>query len=498
MHKNRVSSAKALFFALLFACFLLRLIAAFVWPAGIDEAYAISISRDWSLSYFDHPPLTFWITRAVEQITGRHDASLIRIPFVLMGTISAWLVYDITLKSYGRLAAVWGLAWYSVAPFFLLSGGLFIVPDGPLNLALLATVRLLLPNILSCSKKISLPRSVAIGVCYSLALISKYQAIALLISLVGFVLLASHGSRDWLRSRNLLIATLPLCLLAFLPVVAWNSSHNWISFGFQAGRAGTASLSIQPDNFMATLVGQIFYLLPGTWLVMVICALQGLRRPRCIADSLFAWLTLVQPFCFLLLALVSQRSLPHWAMSGYLFGFPLVGAWTAEFIKLRPKLIRQVWTASASVIALAAIAVGLQFRNAFFTRIFAPDTLRLDSDWQLQDWTALEDAWAELGSPKTVLTRSWLVGGKVGHAIGGQVQIVPLLDPRHFQFFKAPDVTEMIAVEPARPGEFATAAELFKEFLVAKGFTVVGPPRRTIQKSAGYTRFEIISFSVKK
>ena len=46
---------------LLFIFTALRLLLAFVWPAGIDEAYAISISPDWSLSYFDHPPAVFTI-----------------------------------------------------------------------------------------------------------------------------------------------------------------------------------------------------------------------------------------------------------------------------------------------------------------------------------------------------------------------------------------------------------------------------------------------------
>jgi len=47
--------------------------------------------------------------------------------------------------------------------------------------------------------------------------------------------------------------------------------------------AGMASLSLQPGNLMAALVGQIFYRLPGTWPAMVICALHGLRayQVRC-------------------------------------------------------------------------------------------------------------------------------------------------------------------------------------------------------------------------
>ena len=41
-----------------------RLVTAASIGLGVDESYTISIAREWSLSYFDHPPLHLWIVHA--------------------------------------------------------------------------------------------------------------------------------------------------------------------------------------------------------------------------------------------------------------------------------------------------------------------------------------------------------------------------------------------------------------------------------------------------
>ena len=38
---------------------------------------------------------------------------------MLLGSLSALLLFDLTRQAYGALAAFWAVAWYSVAPFFL-------------------------------------------------------------------------------------------------------------------------------------------------------------------------------------------------------------------------------------------------------------------------------------------------------------------------------------------------------------------------------------------
>ena len=494
--------SRLLVLALLLGFTVIRLILAVTWPAGIDESYVIAVSRQWSLSYFDHPPLTFWISRSIWELFGSNNIALVRLPFVLMGTASALLIYRLTEKAYGTTAGLWALAWFSIAPFFLLSAGHFVVPDGPLNLALLITISLLLPGLLNPSNPIPIGRTMVAGLVYAVALASKYQALALVLSLAGFHFANRHarerliGNMPRTGSRKRALIFLVCSLLGLLPVVTWNSQHDWISFGFQAGRGVSEGLSIQPLNFVKTLGGQLAYLLPITWLVIIVAALKGIIKPNNRADSLFGWLTAVQPICFLGISLISHNSLPHWSMSGFLFGFPLMGAWTAEQLQSREKLITRTWLALAAVMCSAAIAVGMQFNTALFTRWWASPTLALDSNWQLLDWTTLLAVKKELTHPTCVVTRSWQVGAKVGYILGNNVSILPLTDPRHFQFIPRRHPCQMLAIEPAIPGKIKSTTENFLQLLAEKGFQASGPMQRITQANAGYPRIELLIIPV--
>jgi hypothetical protein len=51
MHDDKRTAARTIVIAT-----LLRLLIAAVLPLGIDESYAVVVSRRLTLSYFDHPP----------------------------------------------------------------------------------------------------------------------------------------------------------------------------------------------------------------------------------------------------------------------------------------------------------------------------------------------------------------------------------------------------------------------------------------------------------
>lgn len=486
---------KAAFILIAFTA--LRLLLAFAWPAGIDEAYAISVSQDWSLSYFDHPPATFTIAALTSLLTGSHSASILRIPFVLLGTASAWFIYDITRRAYGASAAFWALAWYSIAPFFLISAGLFVVPDGPLNFGLLASLWILLPGILDPKYKLTPLRYGAAGLFFAISLTSKYQAIALLASL-GLFAIFNKRSRTWLHTPALLL-TITIGLAGLIPVLLWNGSHEWISFNFQAGRAATAGLQLFPLNFLTTLGGQLVYLLPGTWLVIMACALKSIIQPKSPADSLFGWLSLILPIAFLSIALVSERSLPHWSMSGFLFGFPLVGQWTAQQSQRYNDFIKRLWVACAVLLSTAALGVGLQFKAALFTRALFKEAQPIDKNWQLQDWSALPKLWDAFNQPKTIVTRNWIVGAKASYSLATRARIIPLTDPRHFQFMERLGESEYLAVEPIDlQSDTKQAVQAFQATLVSNGWQPQGEAAIVEQKSGSYARFKIIGVSVRR
>lgn len=481
---------------LVLAFLAVRCVAAWLCPAAIDEAYGIVVSRAWSLSYFDHPPACFTLARLVAWLTGSESVFLARIPFLLAGTAAAWLVYDVTRLAYGSTAGLWALAWYSVAPFFLVSAGQFVVPDGPLDLALLLTLRLVLPDLLAPDRPPHLGRWCAAGTAFTLAFASKYQAVLFGASALA-VLVASPPHRRLLRTPAVW-AALAIAAVGTVPTLLWNQAHGWISLGFQAGRAGTGSLSIQPRNFLLVLGGQMLYVLPGTWLVTLVAGCRGVTRPRTLADRVFGWFAILPPLLFLAIALVSRRSLPHWGMSGFLFGFPLVGAWTARALERHRRAIHLTWWCAAAVLVAAFLGYSLQARHAIFTRAFPALATTCDLGWQHQDWPALAEAWAALGAPDVIVTSNWMTAAKAAHALGPAVALVPASDPRHFQFLPRPALDDIaFAIAPAVPGATDRVRDEFTARLGLLGWRVVGTPRVIDQRTGGQLRFQLVALPVR-
>ena len=120
--------------AILAGFFVARLFFAFSLGLGIDESYTLAISRLLSLSYFDHPPLHQWIAHFAALAVGENVVA--RVPFIAMFSATGWVYYRLTCELFGPRAAVIGLFALNVTPFFFASAGSWIVPDGPLLLAL--------------------------------------------------------------------------------------------------------------------------------------------------------------------------------------------------------------------------------------------------------------------------------------------------------------------------------------------------------------------------
>src|SRR5262249_56673903 len=70
---------------------LLRLATTVLMGMGTDESYTVSISRQFALSYFDHPPLHQWIVWAFQGLWGTGRAA--RLPFVAIAAGTTLLAF---------------------------------------------------------------------------------------------------------------------------------------------------------------------------------------------------------------------------------------------------------------------------------------------------------------------------------------------------------------------------------------------------------------------
>ena len=61
--------------AILVAGGVFRLILALlIWPS-VDESYVVAMSRRLALSYYDHPPMMFWLTGAATRLAGKRASA---------------------------------------------------------------------------------------------------------------------------------------------------------------------------------------------------------------------------------------------------------------------------------------------------------------------------------------------------------------------------------------------------------------------------------------
>lgn len=477
---------------LILAFLLLRLALSAVFPLIADEAYAVVVSRQPALSYFDHPPLAFGFARLFAWLFGTEAAFVVRLPHVVMGSGSAWLLFLVTRRAFGAEASFWAAAWYSVAPFFFISGGHFVVPDGPLAFFLLLTLWLVLPDLVE-DRRPDTRRWLLAGLALGAALLSKYTAV--LFGVAAFVLLL------WLpRGRRMLGSpgpwiALAIAVLCLTPVLVWNVRHDWASFGFQSGRAFSGMAN--PANFLAVQAGQSAFLLPWTWALALIAIARGILWPRLDAERIFAVLAVLPVLVFGATSFFGSEILPHWAMPGFLFAFPLVGAWSARMLGRMPRAVPRLLAGSAVAVPLVALLAVMQTNHALLTR-----ALGLSSpgfDWTILSWDALADDFAGRGiladSQSYLVPGSWISGGKAGHALGPSLPVAPPpKDPRHFAFLDDPRTqgrTRGYAVAAAWPGQGETALDQLEQ-LIAGIYRPSGEPWTVIQQVGGQPAFEIV------
>jgi 4-amino-4-deoxy-L-arabinose transferase-like glycosyltransferase len=369
--------------------------------------------------YFDHPPLSWWLSRGAALLLGSERPLVVRLPFVALFSVSTLLVYRLGALACSPPAGLWAAVALNLAPVLGITTGFWVLPDGPLVCALLGAGYCLMR---------ALPDQEAhwgwwlgAGACAGLALLSKYSAVLTLAGAVLY-LASSPVHRRWLGRPQPWVAV-ALAAVLFAPVVGWNASHGWASFAFQGGRAAAQRLNLGGPPLV--LAGAALYLLPWIWAGLVIALVRGLSAgPRARQSWLLCCLALPPIVGFAVVALWSPRVLPHWAVPGYLFAFPLLGAELARLAETRPKLLRRATTATVALLAFGLLVTAAELRWHWLGAV-APG---FDPGLQALDWTPLRGDLKGRGlllRPDTVIAgTSWWVTGKLDYALGGDPPVL--------------------------------------------------------------------------
>ena len=416
---------------LIVATFGARLLFAAFLGLGIDESYMVAAGRELQLSYFDHPPVAWWLAWGAADLAGNDSAIVVRLPFIALFAVSTVLMYRVTSALFDRRAGLCAAAVLNAAPVLGLTSATWVLPDGPLTAALLGAVACLL-RALPARGRAAWGWWLAAGICAGLALSSKYSA-ALTLSGALLFLLTEPASRRWLSRPQPYAAGL-VALSLFLPALIWNAEHGWMSFQFQGGRAGGHFSAVGP---LAAIGGAALYFLPWIWLPLVWCGFDALRRgPADCRRWLLVCLAAPPILLFTVISLWSHV-LPHWAAPGYLMLVPLLGeAIGRRWPNSRGIRISVIATGVFAVLGAALVASEVEFNwlPPVMTGTFMPDR---DPAMAAVDWRSLRTELAHrglLGRPGLVVAATrWLDAGKIDYALGGRVPVMCLgPDPREY------------------------------------------------------------------
>jgi Dolichyl-phosphate-mannose-protein mannosyltransferase len=414
---------------LIVLCAAVRVVFAASLGLGVDESYMVAAGRVLSLGYFDHPPASWWLSWGAAHLFATEAPIAVRLPFIALFALSTWLMARLGAAIADERAGFYAALLLNLSPVFSVTTGTWVLPDGPLDCALLGAALSLVHAVSEQSWR----WWIGTGLCAGLALFSKYSAVLTIFGALVF-LLTNREHRAWLRQPQPYAAG-ALALLVFAPVIVWNAMHGWASFAFQGDRA--AGMQFHPFAFFVVLGGEAVFVLPWIWLPLMAVFIAALRRgSREWRSWLLACLAAPPIVLFALIAMWSrQRVLFHWAAPGYLMLFPLLGDAVAR--RIGQAQVRRTIIATA-VFVLAGIAVVCtQIRLDWLHPVIAA-TARHDPDLEGFDWSSLRPELAARGwlqSGTIVGVPNWRDAGKIAIALGPDVTVLALsTDARQFGF----------------------------------------------------------------
>ena len=174
------------------------------------------------------------VQRCCDPVLGTQAPVVVRLPFILLFVLSQFLMWRIGCLISGRRAALWAVIALNLSPVFGVTTATWVLPDGPLDAALLAAVLCLL-HALSAGEALTsqpsrhdlAPRQswralawwVAAGLCAGLALFSKYSAALTVLGLLLFLADRPDPPVVWLARPEPYLAA-AAALAAFSPGAA--------------------------------------------------------------------------------------------------------------------------------------------------------------------------------------------------------------------------------------------------------------------------------------
>lgn len=311
-----------------------------------DEAYYWLWSTRLAGGYFDHPPMVAYVAWLSSFLPGELG---LRALFLLLGAAPVCFAAAIAaeLSEHPRAPLVAALL-AATAPMLTL-GGALALPDAP-QLAFYSGATWLLTRATG-------PRWLGVGALYGLALLSKYSS-AIFGPAVLLCALVEPSLRAELRTRWPYLGAL-VATAIFLPCIAWNASHDFVSFAFQLRHGfNDAGFGKHLPEYLGAVIG-------GAGPVVAIAGVMRLVRPGSPAAMRVAFVTLA-PLAVTTYSALRGKVEANWPAVAY----PALCAAAAVLIVGHVRARRWLVAGSMALGLIVALLYAVEVRHP---RLFAPN-----------------------------------------------------------------------------------------------------------------------------
>ncbi len=438
----------------------LRLWAAAGTGLGIGEAYYFRGAVHLDLSYYDQPPLFFWLSGISIRLLGLTNFAL-RLPAIIMFVGTMWLMFTTSRRLFNAWAGFFAVVLLNISFVFTIPVASWFQPDAPLMFFWMLCTWLLTSILFPRNErstaeirnnKETYTRWILVGIVLGLTTLSKYHAGFLLAGTFLFVVF-SKTQRHWLWHPGPYIAIV-LTILVSAPIFIWNMQHDWASFAFQGGRAGSGGeFEIHFNWFLRSLVGQMFWLAPWIWVPLVIQLYRTYKNRISHPPSHFFFWTAILPIGFFtIITLWANTQFHfHWQAPGYMMLFIPLGYSVYRNIETtakKRKLTLGWLIGSAAFTVIFGTVLLVHTETGFWQNngprdivekfggdhdptIEAVDYDEIKTRFEKEGW--LNDPDIFIGSIK------WWQTGKIDWALKGKKKMVIFHhDPRNYAYFYDP------------------------------------------------------------
>lgn len=462
MKKLSEANARAFTVLLIAITFVLRLLVAAYTGLGIGESYYFRGALHLDLSYFDQPPLFFWLGGLSIKLFGLTTFGL-RFPSVLLFAGTSWLMFLITRMLWNARAGFFAVLLMNLSTVFTIPIAVWFQPDAPLMFFWLLSTYFIVQLLFNKKADGSYANRSAgqvyllwilIGLSMGLDILSKYHVLFLFVGVFIFII-SNKDQRHWLKHPGPYLAILISLAMAF-PVFWWNAHNNWVSFVFQGSRAGTqhSGFKLHFNWLLRSIGGQALWLLPWIWVPVIVQLVKSIKQRRqSEIYSFFLWTSVLPIIFFTLVTLWSDLQYHfHWQAPGYMMLFmPLGFAVDKALNNPADKHYRLTkrWLNFTAWFTIIVVIIGNVHEITGFWQTYGPKWVvqegggHYDPTMQGMDYTDLRDRFAKEGwlqNPHvfTGSTRWWLTG-KVDWALKGEKPVIVFdEDPRNLAFLVDP------------------------------------------------------------